>query len=169
MALGHQIENREVMRIDSQIFHADVIKPALLLLDIPMFAKANTDFMTAHRHYRGGEYKDCVTAANRAFESTLKAICDVQKWGYASGDNAAQLITKVSENGLFTLGFDKSFTAYVAMMKSGLPEVRNQSGGHGEGIAAVAVTSEIARYALNLTAANILFLAETYKATFGNF
>jgi hypothetical protein len=166
--VGYQIENLQVLRIDSQIFHAEVVKPALFLLNMQMFAKANTDFMTAHRHHRAGEYKDCVTAANRAFESTLKAICDVQKWTYVPGDNAAQLITKVTENGLFTHDFDKSFTAYVAMMKSGLPVVRNQSGGHGEGIAAAAVTPEIARYALNLTATNILFLAETYRAAFDN-
>jgi hypothetical protein len=166
--VGYQIENLQVLRIDSQIIHGEVVKPALALLNVPMFAKANADFMTAHRHYRAGEYKDCVTAANRAFESTLKAICDVQKWDYGAGDNAAQLVTKVTERGLFTHDFDKSFTAYVAMMKSGLPVVRNQSGGHGEGIAAAAVTPQIARYALNLTAANILFLTETYKAAFDN-
>jgi hypothetical protein len=50
------------------------------------------------------------------------------------------------------------------MLKSGLPAIRNDAGGHGEGIAAAAVTSQIARFALNLTASNILFLGESFNA-----
>ena len=49
--------------------------------------------MTAHRHYRAGEWKDCVTASNRAFESMLKAICDAEGWTYGKGDRASELIT----------------------------------------------------------------------------
>jgi hypothetical protein len=94
----------------------------------------------------------------------LKAICDVKDWEYAAGDNASQLIAKVTEKGLFTHDYDKSFMAYVAMMKSGIPAVRNQSGGHGEGISTARVTIQIARYALNLSATNILFVAECYEA-----
>ena len=50
------------------------------------------------------------------------------------------------------------------MLKSGLPTVRNDAGGHGEGLAAAAVTGQIARFALNLTATNMLFLGELYEA-----
>lgn len=162
--VGYQIERDEIIRVDSKLVHAEVIKPALSLLTEPIFGKANEDFMTAHRHYRAGEYKDSITSANRAFESLLKAICDAKRWTYAAGDNASQLISKVTENGLFTRDFDQSFTAYVAMMKSGIPAVRNKSGGHGDGIADARVTGEIARYALNLSATNILFVAECFGA-----
>jgi hypothetical protein len=120
--------------------------------------------MTAHRHYRAKEFKDCVTAANRAFESMLKAICDTEKWEYGRGDGAAQLVAKVRSKGLFTHEFDRSFDSYVAMLKTGLPAVRNEAGGHGEGLAAVAVTPQIARFAINLTASNLLFLGESYSA-----
>jgi hypothetical protein len=64
---------------------------------------------------------------------------------------------------LFSHDFDRSLTAYVAMLKTGLPAIRNDAGGHGEGILAAAVTEQIARFALNLTAANILFLAESHS------
>jgi hypothetical protein len=50
------------------------------------------------------------------------------------------------------------------MLKAGLPAVRNDAGGHGEGLAASAVTAQIARFALNLTASNMLFLGEPYDA-----
>lgn len=120
--------------------------------------------MLAHKHYRAGAYKDCVTAGNRAFESMLKAICDGEGWVYEKGCRASELVTAVNSNGLFTHDFDKSFASYVAMIKTGLPSVRNDAGGHGEGITAAAVSVQIARYALNLTASNVLFLGESYGA-----
>lgn len=166
-AIGFQFENRHIIRVDSTIVHAEVIKPALMILTAPLFAKANEDFMTSHTHYRNGAYKDCVTAANRAFESTLKAICDAELWAYDKGDRASELVTKVTTNGLFTHDFDKGFMSYVAMLKTGLPAVRNDAGGHGEGLSSAAVTPQIARFALNLTATNILFLGELYKALKG--
>ena len=134
------------------------------LLTEPMFSKANEEFLSAHKHYRVGSFKDSVTAANRAFESAMKAICDTEGWSYNKGDRAPELVTRVTNNGLFTHDFDRSLSAYVAMLKTGLPSVRNDAGGHGEGIAAAAVTAEIARFALNLTASNILFLGESYRA-----
>ncbi len=163
-AVGYQFENRHIIRVDSKLVHAELIKPALQLLTAPIFAKANEEFMLSHKHYRAGAYKDCVTAANRSFESVLKAICDAEGWTYDKGDNAGQLVSHVTNKGLFTHDFDKSFSSYVAMLKSGLPSVRNDAGGHGEGAAAAAVTVQIARFALNLTASNILFLAESYNA-----
>jgi hypothetical protein len=147
-----------------QLIHAEIIKPVLRLLTARVFAKANDDFMTAHRHYRANEFKDCVTASHRAFESMLKAICDIEEWEYGKGDGASELVTKVNSKGLFTHDFDRSFTAYVGMLKAGLAAVRNDAGGHGEGLAAAAVTAAIARFALNLTASNMLFLGESYDA-----
>ena len=146
--VGYQFESNHIIRVDSKIAHAEIVKPALQLLTAPMFTKANKEFHSSHRHYRAGAYKDCVTAANRAFESALKAICDTEGWPYDRGDRASELVTKVTNNGLFTHDFDKSFSAYVAMLKTGLPSVRNDAGGHGEGIAAAAVTAQIARFAL---------------------
>ncbi len=162
-AFGYQFENGEIMRIDSLVTHQEIVKPALVLLTEKAFSKANDDFMTAHRHYRSGDWKDSVTASNRAFESMLKAICDAESWKYEKGDRATELVSKVSSKGLFTHDFDKSFTAYIAMLKTGLPTVRNDAGGHGESLAASAVTPEIARFALNLTATNICFLGDSYK------
>jgi hypothetical protein len=163
-SVGYRFENGQIIRVDSKLTHAEIIKPALVLLTAPEFSKANEDFMTAHRHYRANEFKDCVTAANRAFESMLKAICDAEKWEYGKGDRAAELVTKVRSMGLFTHDFDRSFDSYVAMLKAGLPAVRNEAGGHGEGLTSAAVTAGIARFAINLTATNLVFLGDSYNA-----
>jgi AbiJ N-terminal domain 4 len=162
--VGYQFENGRIIRKDSELVHAEIIKPALALLTAPYFAKANEDFMTAHGHYRTGAYSDAVTAANRAFESVMKAICDLENWTYGSGDTAARLVTVVTTNGLFTHDFDAGFTAYTAMMRAGLPTVRNNAGGHGQGLAANKVTAAIARYAISLTASNVIFLGNSYEA-----
>jgi hypothetical protein len=163
-AIGYQFENGKIIRKDSEFIHAEIIKPALSLLAQPIFEKINDEFMTAHEHYRLKNFKDAVTAANRSFETMLKVICDLEKWKYRKGDRASELVTLVSQNGLFTHDFDKGILAYTAAMKTGLPTVRNDAGGHGEGLEDNAVTSEIARYAIDLAASNILFLGNCYLA-----
>lgn len=163
-AIGFQFENQCIIKMDSKLTHAELIKPALSLLTAPLFSRANDEFLGAHKHYRFGDYKDCVTASNRSFESVLKAICEAEGWIYEKGDTAGRLVSLVKQKGLFTHEFDKTFDAYVAMLKNGLPTVRNDAGAHGEGLATPMVTAQIARYALNLTASNILFLAESYTA-----
>ncbi len=150
--------------MDSKLTHAEVIKPALKLLTAPLFSKANEEFLIAHKHYREGDYKDCITAANRSFESVLKAICDAENWEYENGSRASELVKLVKTQGLFTHDFDKSLDTYVSMLKNGLPSVRNNAGAHGDGLAAATVTAQIARFALNLTASNITFLAESHFA-----
>jgi len=162
-SLGYNFENGIIIREDSKIFHSEVVKPTLFLLQNVIYEKPNEEYMLAHRHYRDGLFKDCITAANRSFESMLKCICENEKWKYQPSDRASDLITVVYKSGLFTHAFDKGLSSYVAMMKTGLPEIRNNAGAHGDGPESLAVTAHIARYALNLTAANLLFIAECYN------
>jgi HEPN domain len=147
-----------------QYVHAEVIKPALALLSDPAFATANDEFMTAHKHYRDGHYKDCIVAAQRAFESTLKAICTARNWSYAPGDRATELVTAVRKQGLFPDFLGKAMDTYIAMLKTGLPGVRNNAGGHGDEPNAPVVPGYLAAYALHLTAANIVLVVEAFCA-----
>ncbi len=89
---GYEFTNGEIICIDEQFIHAEVVKPALALLAQVGFDKANEEFMTAHRHYREDHAKDAVVAANRAFESTLKAICEEKGWTYPHGARASDLV-----------------------------------------------------------------------------
>ncbi|HEV2545752.1 MAG TPA: hypothetical protein VGU20_00285 [Stellaceae bacterium] len=52
---------------------------------------------------------------------------------------------------------------YIAMLKTGLPEVRNNAGGHGDDPTAPAVPLYIASYAIHLTAANIVLAMSAHK------
>jgi hypothetical protein len=77
--VGYQFENGKIIRVDSQFLHHEVTRPALQLLQDPLFRGAQEEFLNAHAHYRAGEYKDAIVDALNAFESTLKVICDVNQ------------------------------------------------------------------------------------------
>jgi hypothetical protein len=162
--VGYQFSKGSIVRIDSALIHAEVVQPALGLLVGDIFKEANSDFMDALRHYRHGDFKDTVTAANRAFESTLKAICHVRSWEYRPGDRASELIIAVHKNGLFAGQPVLGVETYVSMMKMGLPGVANNFGRHGRDPEANPVPDFIAAYALHLMAANILMLMNAHKA-----
>ncbi len=50
--IGYQYESGEIIRVDSQLIHAEVVKPALALLTAPEYAGANAEFLRAFEHYR---------------------------------------------------------------------------------------------------------------------
>src|SRR5207245_823569 len=117
-------------------------------------------FRAAHAHYRKDEHPQAITESGKAFESTLKAICAAKEWKYDDGARATDLIKVVVKNGLFPEWLGNGLTAYVAMMKTGLPEVRNEVGPHGTAPDAEPVHAYLARYALHMSASNILMVAD---------
>lgn len=161
---GYQFENGQLVRVDRQFIHAEVVKAALVLLHEPEFEVANADFMKAHEHYRARNYKDAVVAAQRAFESTLKCVAKGIKADFKQTDRASDLIKVVRNKGLFPDYLGAGLDSYVAALKTGLPDVRNNAGGHGAAPDAPMVPGYMAAYAIHLTAANIVLSVEAYKA-----
>lgn len=158
--VGYEYQSGEIMRVDSQFIHAEVVKAALSVLRDTRFKGAEDEFLEAHSHFRIGKNKDAVTGANRAFESTMKAICDIKGWPYDPKARGSDLIKVLRANKLFPDYLDGSFDQLVATLASGLPQVRNNAGGHGQGAAPRATPDFVAAYALHLAATNIVFLAE---------
>jgi HEPN domain-containing protein len=136
---GYRYEQGQVIRIDSEHTHQELTRPALLILADPKFEGANEEFRAAHDHFKAGEYKDCAVDALNAVESTMKVICDQKKWQYPKGARASDLIKILRREGLFPEFADQSFDQLVSTLKSGLPAVRNESGGHGQGAAPIQV------------------------------
>jgi HEPN domain len=153
------------MRIDSELLHQEATLPALALLSDPRFAGADQEFRAAHDHLKAGEYKDCVVDANNALESTMKAICDARDWQYDKGARASDLAKVLRREGLFPEFAEQSFDQLIATLKSGLPTVRNTSGGHGQGAKPVDTPDYVAQYALNLAACKIRLLYEAFAAS----
>ncbi len=76
--ISYQFAGGEIVRVDSQYIHSEVVKPAIDLLRHADFQGASDEFLKAHEHYRHGRYKEAVSEALKAFESTMKIICDAR-------------------------------------------------------------------------------------------
>ena len=163
-AFGYRYETDQIIRIDSELIHKEVVRPALHLLSDSRFSGAEEEFRSAHAHYRAGEYKDCAADALNALESVLKTICQLKSWQVDKGARATDLLKVVRSNGLLPDYLDTSFDQLVATLSSGLPKVRNEEGGHGQGAKPRATPTYIAGYALNLAAAKIVLLVEAFLA-----
>jgi hypothetical protein len=165
-SVGYQFENGEIIRIDSQYVHSEVVKEALRLLCEPELKEANDEFMKAHRYLRegGGSLRDCNTAALRAMENTLKVICDARGWDYQKGDTVERLLAIVQRQGLFPDYLGGYFTNLIGAMKAGVPKIRDRQGGHGAAPGDDPVPDHIGAFALHLTAANIVMLVKAYRA-----
>ena len=162
--VGYQFESGIIIRVDSELIHREVVRPALRYLHQPDFEGPRDEFLRAHACYRAGDTKEAVTNANNAFESTLKTICDQRGWEFPKGARASDLLKIVRANGLLPDYLDASFDQLAATLKSGLPKVRGEEGAHGQGPAPRETPNHVAAYALHLAAAKILFLVEAYKA-----
>jgi len=161
--VGYQFESGKIIRMDSEYVHSEVIRPALHYLSEKDYRGANEEFLRAHEHYRHGRYKETLVEALKAFESTMKIICTKHKWAFKDGDAAKRLLEICFENELIPGYLQSQFSSLRSILESGVPTVRNKLGGHGQGSETTTVSLEMARYALNLTAANIVFLVEHEK------
>lgn len=162
--IGFQFEAGEILRVDSQFLHSDVVKPVLSVLSEKMYSGANEEFLSAHEHYRNKRYKECLNDCLKSFESVLKVICEKRKWKYNRNDTAKALLDCCFQNGLIPDYFQAQFTSLRSGLESGVPTVRNKLSGHGQGIEQRDVPQYIARYLLNLTATSILLLTDAEKA-----
>jgi hypothetical protein len=159
---GYRYEKGKIFRIDSEFTHREITRPALTLLTDPRFSGADEEFRAAHDHYKAGEFKDCAVDALNALESTMKAVCEAKKWSYTKGVRASDLLKVLRRENLFPEFADQSFEQLLATLKSGLPVLRNETGGHGQGATPVGIPRYVASYALNLAAPKIRFLVEAF-------
>ena len=162
--VGYQFEAGVIVRVDSELVHREVVRPALRFLHQPGFEGPQEEFLRAHACYRAGDSKGAVTNANNAFESTLKAICNQRGWEVPKGARASDLLRIVRDRGLLPDYLDNSFDQLAATLKSGLPKVRGEEGAHGQGATPRETPNHVAAYALHLAAAKILFLVEAQQA-----
>ncbi len=161
--LGYQIEEGKFIRIDSQFMHQEVVKPAIHILNSEEFSGPRSEFLLAHESFRNGDYEQAIILASNSFESTLKVVCDKNRWVYQQGARATDLLRSVKSNGLWPDYLDGSFDQLIATLSSGLPKVRNNAAAHGQGAEPRSTPPYIAAYALHLAGAKIILIAEAQK------
>jgi hypothetical protein len=161
--VGYEYKSGDIIRIDSELVHAEAVKPALKLLWGKVYEAANNEFLQAHAHYRHARYKDCLTWALKSIESTMKAICEKRGWQYKNSDTANKLIETCFQNDLIPSFWQSHFSALRATLESGVPTARNVMGGHGDGTTPTQVPQHLAAYCLHMTASTLVFLIEAEK------
>lgn len=154
---GYEFIDVELIRIDSQLLHAEAVKPALSILHIPGFDAPREEFLDAFGHYRHGRYKEALVAAAKSFESTMKIICNANEWSYGKTDTANKLITILTENGFVPSYHQSHLASIYSNLSSGIPTLRNQIASHGSP-EIIEVAPEVVAYGLHLTASAIVLL-----------
>ena len=162
--VGYQFVSGRLVKVDSELIHSEIVRPVLRFLDEEGFSGSRQEFLEAHARYRDGNTKDAITNANKAFESMLKTICDQKDWPYPKNSRASDLLKVIRDNGLLPDHLGSSFTQLAATLKSGLPEVRNKEGAHGQGATVHETPDYVAAYAIHLAAVKIQFLFQAHKA-----
>jgi hypothetical protein len=162
--IGYQYADGILVRLDSQFAHAEIVTPALSLLNASGFDGPADEFIRAFDHYRHDRNKEAVAEALKSFESTMKAICTARKWGYPANATAVPLIKVILEKGLIPQDLESHFSGLRSAMESGLPTISNKTSRHGQGTTPTTIPPHFAAYALHLLASNIVFLVEAHKA-----
>ena len=161
--VGYQFTNGQIIRIDSEFIHTEIVKPALNLLSQQHYAGAQQEFLKAHEHYRKGNAKEALSECLKAFESVMKAICDKRGWNYSNNATATPLIQACFDNGLIPSFWQSHYSALRNLLESSVPTGRNKLSGHGQGTTPVSVPNHLVAYMLHMTASAIVFLAEADK------
>lgn len=162
--VGYRFEEGEVVRVDSELLHAEAVKPALALLRAPEYAGAQAEFLKAHEHYRHGRAKEALAECLKSLESVMKSICAKRKWTHDANATSNALIQVLFDKGLVPPFWSQHFSALRSTLESGVPTARNRLGGHGQGANVVQVPSHLVAYVLHQTASTVVFLTEAEKA-----
>ena len=163
--VGYQFTNGQIIRIDSEFTHTEIVKPALRLLGQKQYAGAQQEFLKAHEHYRKGNAKEALNECLKAFESVMKAICDKRGWSYSNTASAKPLIQVCFDKGLIPSFWQSHYSSLRNLLESSVPTGRNKLSGHGQGTTPEAVPDHLVAYMLNMTASAIVFLSEAEEKT----
>jgi len=156
--VGYQFIEDEIIRVDSELLHVEAVKPALKLLNKKHYKGAQQEFLSAYEHYRHGKNKEALNDCLKAFESTMKAICDKKNWAYQPNATARVLIQVCFNKELIPLFWQQQLNSLRSLLESSIPTGRNKLSGHGQGTTPVSVPDYLVAYMLHMTASTLVFL-----------
>ena len=158
--LGYRFENNKIIRVDSELLHCEVVKPALQFLSHSDYKNANEEFLSAYESYKKGDYQEANTHCRRAFESTMKIICDKRGYGYNKNKATVSSLLKILKNNHFFPNFTEAHLNNLVGLLQGVGTISNKKGAHGKGSNIESIPSYLTSYLLHATASAILFFSE---------
>jgi len=162
--IGFQFIEGKVVRVDSELLHVKVVKPALRLLNEKNYHGAQQEFLSAYEHYTNGKHKESLNDCLKSFESTMKAICEKHKWNYQPNNTSKVLIQVCFDNGLVPKFWQQQLSSLRSMLESSIPTGRNKLSGHGQGTVPTTVPDYLVAYMLHMTASTLVFLTTAEKS-----
>ena len=129
------------------------------------FQGALNEFMGAFDAYKTNNSEECIRLCGNAIESTLKQIISERGLTLPKSQTAAPMIELLSSNNVVHAYLTSHYTSLFSMLKSGVPTIRNNSGGHGAGVQPRDVPDYLARFVINMTASSVLFLIHAHQDT----
>lgn len=162
--VGYQFADGRIIRVDSQLVHKEVVIPALAVLRGIDYANAQEEFFSAYEHFRHGNKQEALVYCCKCFESTMKVVCTKQEWTFDPRATVRDLVDVCFANALIPSYWQSHFSGLRSVLESAIATPRNRQAGHGAGAGqAPEVPDELVSYVLHMTAATVLFLAESEK------
>ncbi|MBH3384020.1 hypothetical protein I5S53_08550 [Pseudomonas juntendi] len=162
---GYEISSGMILRIDSELLHAEVVKPAIGFLNQAEYVGPREEFLGAYEHYRHGNLKEALNDALKAFESTIKVVLELRGWEYDKTLPAKKLLGVLLANNFLPSYHQNHLNALSTLLESSVPTIRNKESGHGQGSDVSEVEPEVAAYVLHMTASAIVMLCSLEKKT----
>ncbi|SHG32148.1 STM4504/CBY_0614 family protein [Bradyrhizobium erythrophlei] len=159
--VGYQYSDGQIVRVDSQLIHKEVVVPALAVLRGAKYNNAQAEFLSAYEHFRHGKKQEALVDCYKCFESTMKIICTKRKWPFDPKAAAKDLVNVCLTNGLIPAYWQTHFNGLRSVLESAISTPRNKQAGHGAGAGpAPDIPDDLVSYVLHMTAATVLFLAD---------
>ena len=115
-SIGYQYIKGDIVKMDTEYSHQEIVLPALNLLSDEKFKGPNSEFREAHRLFRSKQYEQSITECCKSFESVLKVIAVQRKWKVSQNDPASKLLAAAFDNGLFPPYFSTSFSSLRSLL-----------------------------------------------------
>lgn len=163
-SLGYQVDElqSQIIRVDSKYIYQTTTKKALLILNDIKFKNVDDEYRKAYEEFKNSNYESVLVEANKAFESTMKIICELKEYGLPKSHNASALIAYLKKNDFIENFQTEKFNGLTKTLES-VSIMRNNQAGHGQGSEKRDLSIFYAEYALNVTASTILLLVGMYN------
>jgi hypothetical protein len=147
-----------ITRVDSRWLEAEIHSKVAELLSLQGFDGALAEFQQARSALSAGDCKAAISAANLAFESTLKAILGIEQ------AKPGELVRAVVDSGLipdYYEGFLKAFEEHILRSVAVLRNFE-KGVGHGQGVKVNDPPRSLADLGVNLAGVLILYLLKRH-------
>lgn len=170
--LGYELIGNQIIHKGNDIVHKEIVRPSLQFLSDLRFKNANDEMLKAFSDFKNYDYKGAIHNANKAFESTMKIIIQINNWDIANANphkkapelnkaTAATLISTIAKHSEMEAFHDLALKALKDSLQS-LATLRNNHAGHGQGSEIKNTYIRHCEFALHTAATNILFLIMTF-------